>query len=66
MRESLPAPPLPLGHTVTLLLPALAMLSVKVVPAGKLRTAALGKENVNSVGVVAEFGGVMLLVTVVL
>ena len=56
---------MPFGQIVMLLLPALLTVSVNVVPAGKLRTSVLGRLKLNSVGVVAEFGGVMLLEIVV-
>src|SRR5690242_5450082 len=66
MRELLPATPLPFGQMVMLLEPPLVTVSVNVVPTGKVRAVALGSESTNSVGVVVEFGGVMLGLTDVL
>src|SRR5215831_6897091 len=65
MRELLPGPPLPYGQTVMLLVPALVTVSVNVVPAGNVRASVFGSVKLESVGVVVEFGGVTLLVTVV-
>src|SRR5688500_2945227 len=65
MRELLPAAPLPFGNTVMLLLPALATVSVNVVPAGKVCAVALGSEKLKSVGV-AALGGEVEFVTLVL
>src|SRR5262245_50956150 len=65
MRELLPAVPLPFGNTVMLLPPALATVSVNVVPGGKVRAKVFGSEKLNNVGV-AAFGGAMLLSRLVL
>src|SRR5688572_12366242 len=64
MRELLPAAPFPFGNTVMVLLPALATISVNVVPAGNVCAVAFGSEKLNSVGV-AELGGVTELAMVV-